>query len=473
MPYMRTASFAAVVALLVGLVPGAAFAQGKPADAYFEFLMARRLESAGNTQGALAALQRAVAADPTSASIKAELASFYLRQNPPQREAGEKAAQEALAIDPDNVEANRALGFLYANVVDTESRNMSTQMAAALKNAILHFERAQAGIQGTDVNVLYTLGRLYTAAGEPEKAIAALTRVATQNPNNPQVRLALARSHAAGGDLKSAIATLEEVVEYLPNVATDLGRYQQSAGLYREAAATYTIALAVRPNDRALKFARLQALYGAKDFSQAAALAGEARRQHPDDVRFAQFQARALFDAGDRSAGIAVAESAAKAFPKDSQTQLTLADLYGEAGRDDDKERVLRQVLNLNPSDAQTLNTLGYLLAVRGEKLDEAIALVRRALEKDPDNGAYLDSLGWAHFRRGDVNEAYKYLAAAAERMPESSEVLDHLGDVQARRGQLQDAIQAWTRALSGDGSGIDRSSVEKKVQDARQKLAR
>jgi tetratricopeptide (TPR) repeat protein len=113
------------------------------------------------------------------------------------------------------------------------------------------------------------------------------------------------------------------------------------------------------------------------------------------------------------------------------------------------------------------------MLAVRGEQLDEAISLVRRALEKEPDNPAFLDSLGWAHFRRGDLADAQKYLGAAAQKMPNSSEVQDHLGDVLARRGQYQDALQAWTRALAGDGQGIDRAAVERKLQDAKKRLAR
>ena len=139
----------------------------------------------------------------------------------------------------------------------------------------------------------------------------------------------------------------------------------------------------------------------------------------------------------------------------------------------DARERLLRQIIDDAPSDARALNELGYLLATRGEQLDEAITLVRRALDSEPNNGAYLDSLGWAYFRRGDLAEAQKYLAAAAERMPASSEVLDHLGDVHERRGELPQAIDAWTRALAGDGRGIERPAVERKLQDARQKLAR
>ena len=463
------------VVLLTGFVPATARAQqaDAAATAYYEFMLARRLESAGKTDEALAALQRAAAADPSSAEIRAEIAAVHLRRSPPNREEGEKAAKAALALDPENVEANRTLGYLYANAVDTASRQMPTQMAAYLKDAIAHLERAQAGSVGTDVNLLYTLGRLYIANDESAKAVQALARVVNQNPTNAQARRTLAEAYALGGDLKGAITTLEELVEYVPSVAVDLGRYQERAGLHREAAVSYTIALAAQPNNRGLKFNRVRALYSAGEYSQAATFAGEARRQHPEDLRFAQLQARSLFDAGDRSAGIAVAESTARAFPKDTQAQFTLVDLYQDAGRTGDAERILRQLIAAEPANASALNTLGYMLAVRGEQLDEAISLVRRALEKDPDNGAFLDSLGWAHFRRGDLAEAQKYLTAAAAQMPENSEILDHLGDVRARQGQLQDAIQAWTKALAGDGDGIDRNAVERKVQDARQKLAR
>jgi tetratricopeptide (TPR) repeat protein len=473
MSVIRTCVCVASAALLVGLTPGAALSQQRSADAYYEFLMARRLENAGDMAGALAALERAAAADPKSAEIRAEIAAFHFRRTPPARAEGEKAAKDALALDENNVEANRSLGFLYANTVDLNARNMSVQMQQDARNAIVHLERAIAGSAGSDAQTLFTLGQLYVATGDATKAVQALTRVVAQNPNSPDGRRALARAYAAGGDIAGAIRTLEEIVEYVPRVATDLAEYQTRAGLLKEAAASYTIALVGQPNSRQLKLLRIAALYNAREYAQAAALAGQARKEHADDLNFPRMQARALFDAGDRSGAIALAEATAKAFPKDVQTQWVLADLYSESGRSGDRERILRQIVDAAPADARALNELGYLLATRGERLDEAIALVRRALETEPTNGAYLDSLGWAHFRRGDLDDAQKYLAAAAQRLPASSEIQDHLGDVYARRGQLQEAVAAWTRALAGDGQGIERTTVERKVQDAQQKLAR
>ena len=462
---------ALVFVALVVFAPARAQAQGS-ADAYFEFLMARKLEAEGNNPGALAALQRAAAADPSSAEIRAEIASYYLRRN--QRAEAEKAARAALALNEKNVEANRTLGLiLTAAVESTNERSATAQTMATAEEAIGYLERAAGGLPTTDVQVHSMLGRLYIRTGVPQKAIASLTKVLAQNPSSVQFRLSLAQAYAAAKDLKSAMGVLEEVVEDEPRVAAALAQYQEQAGLVAEAAVTYTMALAVQPNNRELKVRRIAAFYNAKDYARAVGFAAEARKQHPDDLRFARLQARALFDAGDRSGALAVLESTAKSNPTDTQTQFALVDLYSDAGRSPEAERLLRQILVIEPRNANALNYLGYMLANRGEQLDEAITLVRRALETDPANGAYLDSLGWAYFRKGDLDAAEKYLAAAAERLPDNSEVQEHLGDLHLRRGRLQDAIAAWTRALDGDGQDIDRSALEKKIGDARRKLAR
>jgi tetratricopeptide (TPR) repeat protein len=116
------------------------------------------------------------------------------------------------------------------------------------------------------------------------------------------------------------------------------------------------------------------------------------------------------------------------------------------------------------------LNYLGYLLADRGQQLDEAIRLVRRALDLEPDNPNYLDSLGWAYFRRGDLDQAERYLAPAAQQLPRNSTIQDHMGDVLAKRGRWQDAIAAWTRALETADSDTSKATLEKKIADARGK---
>ncbi len=459
---------AALVLVLLGLSPAAAVAQQGTANPYYEFLQARRLEGEGNPDGALQALQRAAAADPRSAEIKSEMSALYSRRNPPARAEAERYAKEALALDETNVQANSTLGYLYAGAFAPRNATLTPQ---DVKNAILHLERAAAGTIGTDLQLQFTLGQMYLRDNQPQKAVQAIGRVVAQSPGNPSARQILASAYVAAGDLKGAIRTLQEVVEYLPNLAFDLGRYLEQDGQNKEAAAAYTVALTQQPNNTQLKLLRIAALYNAKEFSEAARFAGEARKQHPDNVNFPRLQARALFDAGDRSGAIAVAEAAAKTFPKDTQTQFVLVDLYQDAGRSTEAEKLLRQMMANEPANARVLNHLGYLLANRGDQLDEAVSLVKKALDTEPDRPEYMDSLGWAYFKRGELSDAVKYLAQAAEKLPANSEVQDHLGDAYAKRGSMQDAINAWTKALKGDGQGIEKAALEKKIGDAKVKM--
>jgi tetratricopeptide (TPR) repeat protein len=457
-------------ALLVGFLPAPSGAQSV-GDAYLSFLMARRLEADGDNSGALAALKRAAAADPASAEIHAEIAGFHLRRN--ERPEAEAAAKAALSIDADNVGANRALGLLYASAVEGGAgRDTAAQTATYIRDGIMHLERAIAASQPTpDVRLYFTLGRLYIRNEEPRRAIDSMSRVLSQNPDSLEARLTMAQAYAASRDMKGAIATLAEVLESEPRVAAALGQYQAEAGLYLDAAQSFTVALAVQPRSAELKVRRIAALLDAKEFVRAAGFAADARKQHPQDTRFVRLQARALFDSGDRSGAIALLEQVTRDAPRDTGTLFALADVYADAGRNADAERVLRQVIASDPGNANALNYLGYMLAMRGEQLDEAIDLVQRALKSEPDNGAYLDSLGWAYFRRGNLDEAEKYLVAAAKQLPENSEVQDHLGDLFARQGRLADAIAAWTRALEGDGQDVNKATIEKKISDARGRM--
>jgi len=458
-----------VSALVVGLLPQVSFGQ-ESADAYLAFLMARRLEAEGNNDGALASLERAAAADPSAAEIYAEMAAFHMRQD--QAGPAEQAAKKAIGLDPDSVGGNRALGLIYAERLDGAPGSDAGVQATALRDAIAHLERAIANSPvTTDLLLHYTLGRLYVRNGEPEKGVASLSRMLSQNPGSAQGRLALAEAYAAGGDLPNAISTLREVLESEPRVAVALGQYQEEAGLLAEAAESYTLALSVQPRSRELKLRRIAVLIDAKEYTRAAGFAADARRQHPDDPRFVRLHARALFDSGDEAGAIALLEQTVQASPVDTGMLFTLADVYADAGRGSDAEQMLRRVIGIEPANANALNYLGYLLAVRGSDLDEAIDLVQRALDQDPDNGAYLDSLGWAYFRRGDLALAEKFLAAAAAQLPENSEIQDHLGDVFAGLGRLADAVTAWTRALDGDGEDVERAAIEQKLTDARSRL--
>jgi tetratricopeptide (TPR) repeat protein len=459
------------MALLVGLLC-TTDASAQVAEAYFQFLMAQRLEGQGDQTGALEALNRAAGADPKSASVRAEIASFHLRHN--RRNEAETAAREALAINEASPSAHRVLGLVYATDVDNlNPRTARAQFEVAARNAIGHLERAAKGTPaGGDIQVDFALGRLYLRTGDAGRAVESFSKVVNQNSGSVQGRLSLAQAFAVSGDVPSAISTLEVIVEDEPRVGSALAQYQEQVGQYKAAVANYTRALAADPMSRGLKARRIAALYSDGDFSQAAVYASEAQTQHPEDLRFPRLRARALFASGDRARAFSVIEPTARANPDDVETQLALADLYSDDGRDVDAERTLRHVLTVAPSNPEALNYLGYLLAEQGRGLDEAVRLVQRALDADPGNPSYLDSLGWAHYRRGDFREAEKFLAPAAQQLPENAVVQDHHGDVLAGLGRWADAIAAWTRALDGEGD-VSRPAIQKKIDDARSKLPR
>jgi FimV-like protein len=466
-----------VAALVLGGVPGRAAAQ-TPSDPYYNFLMGLHLENEENPTGALAALERAAAADPKSAEVRAEIASLQYRRaaNSPTRrddlrDEAERAAKAALVLDEKNFEANRVLGLVYATSA-TNERNTNAQTEAYVRDSITHLERAVAASPAglPDLNVNFTLGRMYTVANQPEKGVEALRGVLSQSPYSVQARLALSQAYAAMGDLKSAITVLDEIAEDSPVVLEEIARYQAAAGLLKDAVATYTRSLQTQPNSRRLKQQRITAAIEDRQYQQAAAYASEAQAQHADDPSFPRLHATALLRSGNPQRALQVLESAAAKFPRDSDTQFTLADLYAESGRSQEAEKTLRQLLTVNPFDHRVLNYLGYMLAQNGRDLDEAIRLVNRALQGDPGRAEYLDSLGWAHFKRGDLPEAERYLTEAAQKRPDHPEILDHLGDVLAKQGRWQDAITAWTRArlTAHTDNGVDPAELQRKIEDAR-----
>jgi tetratricopeptide (TPR) repeat protein len=142
--------------------------------------------------------------------------------------------------------------------------------------------------------------------------------------------------------------------------------------------------------------------------------------------------------------------------------------IYERQKRYADAERQFRGVIARDPRHAPALNYLGYMLADRGERLAEAIALIDRALTVEPNNGAYLDSLGWAYFKANQLDLAERYLRKAADMRLGSSAVQDHLGDLLFRLGRFSEAASAWERALAGDGAEVDAEGIRRKLQEAR-----
>ncbi len=143
--------------------------------------------------------------------------------------------------------------------------------------------------------------------------------------------------------------------------------------------------------------------------------------------------------------------------PGQADAHFHLGVYYYELDRFEDADRELRAAFRLNPDHARALNFLGYSLAERKVKLEEALAMIERALEVDEWNGAYLDSLGWVYYQLGRYEAAREPLERAARELPRDPTVLEHLGDVCLKLGERESALTAWGLALEADPADPDR----------------
>ncbi len=109
----------------------------------------------------------------------------------------------------------------------------------------------------------------------------------------------------------------------------------------------------------------------------------------------------------------------------------------------------MQRAIELNPDNAPALNYLGYTYAEQGVKLDEAESLIRRALAISPNDGFYLDSLGWVSYQRGDYVTAIEYLERAVTLAGDDPTISEHLGDAYLKAGRQGDALRIYRDALS------------------------
>jgi tetratricopeptide (TPR) repeat protein/CHAT domain-containing protein len=137
---------------------------------------------------------------------------------------------------------------------------------------------------------------------------------------------------------------------------------------------------------------------------------------------------------------------------------------YERLNRWDRAEADLKKALDLNPEEPHVLNYLGYSWIERGGNVEEAIRMIRRAVEQQPDDGYTVDSLGWAYFRTGNYEEALKTLERAVRLKPDDPTLNDHLGDVYAKLGRLSEARPQWVRARDLRPEPGDLKKIEDKI---------
>jgi tetratricopeptide (TPR) repeat protein len=198
--------------------------------------------------------------------------------------------------------------------------------------------------------------------------------------------------------------------------------------------------------------------------AQHAALQTKAGTRNTIAASEAYVQAGAVADA------VALMKAASAAKPEEIDLQFQLGSVQERAGNQKAAEEVFLALLEKNPEHAPSLNYLGYMWAESGTNLERAHEMLVRAVGHEPNNGAYVDSLGWVYFRLGNLEQAEKYLTDATKLLPRDPTVHEHLGDVLAKRGDMQRALNSYRTALSLDPDAKEVDKLRSKIAELERK---
>jgi tetratricopeptide (TPR) repeat protein len=416
---------------------------------------------------------------------------------------------------------------VYGRAVEQapKSNELRARYASALVNAGGHDNLTKArdllstltsSRPGEQSRILYLLSQTQRRLGDFKAAEDTARRVIAQNSKSPWGYYALAEALEGQRDFQGVVTEIAPIVAQYSGKATEpafdvglllphLGFAYQELGQHDKAVATFEEARRLAPNDPNVAAYLADANIAAKKYAAALDAAKSGLADNPDDLRLIRLQAQALRHTGKPDQGAAILEESVRSHADDPMAYLALAQFYGDIDRgaqairvledaqtkfpnDDtigfelgatfdrqkrfaDAEAAFKRIIARDPQNAPAMNYLGYMLAERGERLDESVGYVKKALEIEPDNGSYLDSLGWAYFKADKLDLAEGNLKRAADQLATNSVVQDHYGDVLLKLGRYEEAIAAFNRALSGDGDSIDRNDIDKKIRSARQKL--
>lgn len=505
-----------------GAAPPAAAAPRTPAsvqhrEAYYYYSLAQGERLRRNYLQASKHLRRAIELDPDSTYLRLDLARVLrtLRQH----DEALAEIQRSLELEPGDAEAHRLAGEIYVGLMEAGGDTQES-----LRHAIEHYEKALSAQPDAD-DLGLALGRLYFYRGDSERSLAALQRYRLQNPDSAEAHFWLAKVHLSMQDLDAAEADLRESLARVPynyESLLMLASIQELREQYDAATETCEKALAVAQDSVEVRYALARLALKRSDFARAAReyqalltllkqrrpwvseaemadlflytararwfsddarqalqVVREGMAEFPGDARFRLLEGELMIDGGREREGEGVLEALLEDEHSSEEVRERVSDAYFNQGAARERqgkhalaERYLKRAIDIHPRHASALNYLGYMLTETSERYEESLGYIERAVALDPENGDYLDSLGWVCFKLKRLQEAEKHLREALARTEENAVVHDHLGDVLLEMGRPQEALQHWESALK-NAKGLEKpDKVREKIQSARKRVS-
>ncbi len=424
-------------------------------------LQAELFERSRQFADAARAYGQAADENPKAVELRMRQASALLGADRP--EEARKVLEQVIVTHPADLQARYLLAQTQREMGDGEGAEATA--------------RALMKIAPDDVRGPVVLSQVFADRGDHARVVEVLSPIVEkQSVANPQsavgVTLRLANAHMALGKPDDAIAVLEKARAARPGPSMDAYLLQTlvMARRWDRAVTLGQQMRAARPDDTQIGRLLAQALIGAGRAGDAVSILEDERRQRPDDAATVLALATTLADARQEERAMSLLAESEEAFGDQVLFWFQKGAILERLERREDAKVAFRRALTVDPAHAPTLNYLGYMLVEDGAQLDEAVTMIRQAVAADPDNGSYIDSLGWAFYKQGRLDEARTHLQRAAGLSKTNSVIQDHLGDVLHALDDRPGAIAAWERALAGDGESIDPSSIKSKIERARRR---
>ncbi len=377
----------------------------------------------------------------THYSIQYALASIRQKDLPEAR----RILEMVINTDSTDVNVLNVLGNLYEIQKDT-------------LNAIRIYEKILYADPLND-EILNRLYRIYRNRTEWENMEKLYQSILTQVPDNSQVRLMLAEAHYLNGESDKARLEVEPVLQdeqYRPAAHELLGRIAFEKQDLESAENHFSALTRVNPDNR-FGWLFLAVIYNQQSkFDNTLKVLQQSLTLHPDDSDLLSLYGSTLSQVGRDQDAVKPLEKALRIDNENLATLSSMAAVYDKLQEWNKSDSLYILALQKNPDNALILNNYSYSLAQRDLELENALNMVTRALEIDPDNGAYLDTKGWILYKMGNYTGAREYIQKALDSREESAEVLEHMGDVYQKLEQPDKAREFWQRALEKDPSNTN-----------------
>jgi len=467
----------------------------------------------GDTKKANEVLASIPAAQRTS-KIYSAMGTTYEQQKDYKKAI--ESFKQALALDKENLDAMRGLAQNLAN---------DNQIEASLEQY-----RAIQDADPQDATAALRVAEIYRSMGKFDLAMENLKKAAALEPDLLEIPYNQALILEAQGKYDDAAAILQKLVSHpltadarAVDKSTRALFLERLGNIYREenrpmlAIETFRKIIDLGGKEASRGYQDLiEAYRDQKQWAEATRVANEAAKKLPDDKDIKLTLAQQMADSGKGDESVQLAKSVLKGGPEDRDSYIMLSQIYMRLKRWKDSEDALaqaeklaahpeekeyirflqgsiyerqkkydqaeqafRQVLQQDPSNSMALNYLGYMLADRNTHLEEALTLVKKALDLDPQNYNYIDSLGWVYFKLGNYDQAEENLRRAADKSPNDATIQDHLGELYARTNRFklaaahwEHALDEWNKSVPADVDQQDVSRVTKKLESTKVKLA-